>query len=59
MENEKKKRGGARPGAGRKRIEKKRITVTLRLSEEAYGILCTSDNRSQYIERLLLQDAAT
>jgi len=58
MENEN-KRGGARPGAGRKPIEHKRITVTIRLSEEAYKVLCASDNRSKYVEKLLLQDAAT
>lgn len=46
---EKSKRGGARPGAGRKPSGIKTHTMTLRIPEELYQQLGTYGSRSQLI----------
>ena len=63
MEEEKKKRGGARPGAGRKKQDNSRnIRVGLSLSPEAYAFLeqlvsQSGTNKNDVINRLLEQMA--
>jgi len=51
------KRGGSRPGSGRKKIdaELKRKNVTVSLSNDAIFILDKHANRSKFIEDLILE----
>jgi hypothetical protein len=49
------KRGGYRPGAGRKRASENKQKVTLNLTATAIEILKTKKNKSQYINDLIVQ----
>jgi hypothetical protein len=52
MSNEKKKRGGSRPGAGRP-VNDRNIMVGVRISQEAADILNAQKNKSEYIDNLI------
>ena len=52
MSNEKKKRGGSRPGAGRPANDRN-IMVGVRISQEAADILNAQKNKSEYIDNLI------
>lgn len=54
--NNKDARGGRREGAGRKSSGKERLYVTLTISHEAAERLKSVDNKSEYIDRLILAD---
>lgn len=50
---EEKRRGGARPNAGRPETDRK-IAVTIRISQEAFGKLnLLTNNKSQFIDNLI------
>lgn len=49
------KRGGYRPGAGRKKTSEDKQKVTLNLTATAIEILKTKQNKSQYINDLIVQ----
>lgn len=55
MNEKKSKRGGKRPGAGRPRTGRKNV-VAVRLSDEAIAKLERFENRSRYIENLIMGD---
>ncbi len=52
-------RGGYRPGAGRKKTEEDKQKVTLNLTVTAIEILKTKQNKSQYINDLIIQAETT
>lgn len=56
MENKKKTWGGARSGAGRKTVGRKRVLYA-RISQEAYDYLTevAENNISEYVNNLLLR----
>ena len=54
MEQQKKQRGGRRPGAGRPANDRS-ILVGVRISQEAADILNAQKNKSEYIDNLLKQ----
>lgn len=49
---DKKKRGGSRPGAGRPANDRS-IMVGVRISQEAADILNAQKNKSEYIDNLI------
>lgn len=55
MNEKKSKRGGKRLGAGRPRTGRKNV-VAVRLSDEAVAKLERFENRSRYIENLIMGD---
>ena len=55
MNEKKTKRGGKRPGAGRPRTGRRNV-VAVRLSDEALRKLERFENRSRYIENLIMGD---
>jgi len=54
MEQQKKQRGGRRPGAGRPANDRS-ILVGVRISQEAADILNAQKNKSEFIDNLLKQ----
>ena len=52
-QNSPKKRGGARPGAGRKPTGRD-IAFSVRISQEAYAILQGVKNKAEFIDKLIL-----
>ena len=52
---DKKQRGGSRPGAGRPANDRK-IMVGVRISQEAADILNAQKNKSEYIDNLIRND---
>jgi hypothetical protein len=48
-------RGGYRPGSGRKKTAEDKQKVTLNLTASAIEILKTKQNKSQYINDLIIQ----
>ena len=55
MNEKKSNRGGMRPGAGRPRTGRRNV-VAVRLSDEALQKLERFENRSRYIENLIMGD---
>lgn len=55
MNEKKSNRGGKRPGAGRPRTGRRNV-VAVRLSDEAVQKLERFENRSRYIENLIMGD---
>ena len=56
MKEEKKKRGGARKGAGRKPFgETRKINVSVRISPDAHEILQKTDNKSRYVDEAIIE----
>ena len=55
MNEKKSKRGGKRPGAGRPRTGRRNV-VAVRLSDEALQKLERFENRSRYIENVIMGD---
>lgn len=55
MNEEKKKRGGHRPGAGRPKGVRNKA-VTFKLSDRAMEKLEKVKNKSQYIDNLIIDD---
>lgn len=55
MNEKKSNRGGKRPGAGRPRTGRINV-VAVRLSDEAVAKLERFENRSRYIENLIMGD---
>lgn len=55
MEQQKKQRGGYRPGAGRPANDRN-IMVAVRISQEAADILNAQKNKSEYIDNLIRND---
>jgi len=51
-EQQKKQRGGSRPGAGRPANDRN-IMVGVRISQEAADILNAQKNKSEYIDNLI------
>jgi hypothetical protein len=54
MEQQKKQRGGHRPGAGRPANDRS-IMVGVRISQEAADILNAQKNKSEFIDNLIKQ----
>lgn len=52
MEQQKKQRGGSRPGAGRPANDRS-IMVGVRISKEAADILNAQKNKSEFIDNLI------
>ena len=52
MEQQKKQRGGSRPGAGRPANDRN-YPLHVRISQEANGLLATIPNKSEYIDNLI------
>lgn len=50
---EKKQRGGRRAGAGRPKKGERTISVSVRLSPEAYEIYLSLNNKSEALDKLI------
>ena len=57
MEQEKKQWGGKRPGAGPKITKNRPHRLTINISEKVLDILKTKGNKSDYLEKLILNDS--
>ena len=57
MEQEKKQWGGKRPGAGAKVTKNRPHRLTINISDKVRYILNTKGNKSDYLEKLILNDS--